>query len=156
MNLIRKLILTSILGSFIIWFGFSIDFYYDYNESSTAIWDEAEIWNIIQTDVVNNSDSALNKLLELFHLSQQDWYDSWTSKAIYYAKMIVNMLLSLVSLIALIMLIFAFYQMFFARHESGMTKAKQMLKGIWLAIWIMWLAWFIISFIFWIQSSSAA
>ena len=155
MNLIKKLILTSMLTIWIISFWFSIDFYYDYDETTTAIWDETEIWHIIQTDVIENNDSSLNKLMDLFHLSQQDWYDSGTSKAIYYIKMIVNMLLSFVSLIALVMLIYAFYMMFFSKHESGMTKAKQMLKGIAIALAIMWLSWFIVSFIFWIQASSA-
>lgn len=155
MNLIKKLILTSLLTIWIISFWFSIDFYYDYDDTSTAIGNETEIWNIIQTDTINNNDSALNQLLELFHLSQQERYDSGTSKAIYYIKMIINMLLSFVSLIALIMLIYAFYLMFFSKHESGMTKAKQMLKGIAIAITIMWLSWFIVSFIFWIQAGSA-
>ncbi len=155
MNLIKKLILTSMLTIWLISFWFSIDFYYDYDETTTAIWEETEIWHIIQTDVIENSDSSLNKLLELFHLSQQEWYDSGTSKAVYYIKMIVNMLLSFVSLIALVMLIYAFYMMFFSKHESGMTKAKQMLKGIGIALAIMWLSWFIVSFIFWIQASSA-
>lgn len=155
MNLIKRLILISLLTIWIISFWFSIDFYYDYNETSTDIWQEAEIWNIIQTDTINNNNSALNQLLELFHLSQQDRYNSWNSKAIYYIKMIVNMLLSFVSLIALIMLIYAFYLMLFSKHESGMTKAKQMLKGVAIAIAIMWLSWFIVSFFFWIQQWSS-
>lgn len=155
MKKIKKIIYSSIITSLLIGFWFAIDFPYDYNESTTPIWSETEIWQIIQTDVINENESSLNKLLELFNLSQQSRYWSGTSKAIYYAKMIVNMLLSLVSLIALAMLIFAFYLMFFSRHESGMTKAKQMLKGIGIALAIMWLSWFIVSFIFWIQSWSA-
>jgi len=147
-----SLIITSLLISF--WFAM-VDFPYEYNSSSTAIWDETEFWEIIKTDVVDQNDSALNKLLDLFNLSQQSRYQSGTSKAIHYAKMIVNMLLSLVSLIALVMLIYAFYLMFFSRHESGMTKAKQVLKGVAIALAIMWLSWFIVSFIFWIQSWSA-
>lgn len=157
MNLIKKLILTSIVAMTISSFWFSIDFYYDYEDSSTPIWDETKIGTIIKTDVINDNDSSLSKLLELFHLSDKSRYNNWwgKSKAIYYAKMIINMALSLVSLIALVMLIYAFYMMFFSKHESGMTKAKQMLKWIALAIVIMWLSWFIISFIFWIQQWSA-
>ncbi len=154
MNLIKKIILISLVMIWITSFWFSEDFYYDYDQTSTAIWDETEIGNIIQTDVINNTDSSLNRLLDLFNLSQQDWYGSWTSKAIYYAKMIINMLLSFVSLIALVMVIFAFYLMFFSTHESGITKAKQMLKWVAIAITIMWLSWFIVSFIFWVQTGS--
>jgi len=150
MNLIKKIILTSIFAIWITWFWFTVDFYYDI-DASTDVEEQTEIGGMIQQDVIDNDESALNRLLELFHLSDQDWYDSGTSKAVYYAKMIVNMLLSLVSLIALIMLIYAFYLILFSRHESWMTKAKQMLKGIWLAIAIMWLSWLIVSFMFWIQ-----
>jgi hypothetical protein len=159
MNLIKKILLISIVAIWITSFWFTADFYYDYDIASTDAWNETEIGNIIQTDVIDNDNSSLNKLLDLFNLSNQSRYgnsDGWeTSKAIYYAKMIVNMLLSLVSLIALVMLIFAFYMMFFSKQESGMTKAKQMLKWIALAITIMWLSWFIVSFIFWIQTWSS-
>lgn len=157
MNLFKKIILISLVSIWLSSFWIAQDFYYDYNTNSTAIWNETEIWNIIQTDVINNNESVLNQLLDLFQLSNKDRYQNgWgTSKAIYYAKMIVNLLLSFVSLIALVMLIFAFYLMFFSTQESGMTKAKQMLKWIAIAITIMWLSWFIISFIFWIQQDSS-
>lgn len=156
MNLLKKIILISLISIWITSFWFAQDFYYDYDTDSTDVWNETEIWNIIQTDVINNNESALNQLLDLFQLSNKSRYQNgWgTSKAIYYAKMIVNLLLSFVSLIALVMLIFAFYLMFFSTQESGMTKAKQMLKWIALAISIMWLSWFIVSFIFWIQKES--
>jgi len=155
MNIIKKIIFTTILTIWIaIWFQ-SIwsaqNFYYNYDEAS-SVWNETDIWKIIKTDTINQNDSALNKLLKLFKLSETDRYNSGTSKAIYYAKMIINLLLSLVSLIALIMLIYAFYLMFFSKQESGMTKAKQILKWVAIAITIMWLSRFIVSFIFWIQA----
>lgn len=155
MKLFKTLIL-SIISISIIWFWFSYDFYYDYSDNTTAIWNETEIWWIIKTDVIENNDSVLNRLLSLFNLSNQSRYDSGTSKAIYYAKMIVNMLLSFVSFIALIMLIYAFYMMFFSKEESWMTKAKQVIKWVAIAITIMWLSRFIVSMIFWIQSNSAS
>ena len=150
-----KIIILSTITSMIIWFWFWYDFYYDYDDNSTAIWNETEIWWIIKTDVIENNDSILNRLLSLFNLSNQSRYDSGTSKAIYYAKMIVNMLLSFVSFIALIMLIYAFYMMFFSKEESWMTKAKQVIKWVAIAITIMWLSRFIVTIIFWVQSNSA-
>jgi NADH:ubiquinone oxidoreductase subunit 6 (subunit J) len=54
------------------------------------------------------------------------------------------------------MLIYAFYMMFFSKEESGMTKAKQVLKWVAIALVVMWLSRFIVSMIFWIQSSSAS
>jgi len=154
MKLLRKLIFTFIITS-LIWFWFCINFYYDYNDTSTPIWEETEVGIIIQSDVINNNESVLNRLLSLFNLSQQSRYDSGTSKAIYYTKMIVNMMLSFVSFIALIMLIYAFYMMFFSKEESGMTKAKQVLKWVIIALIVMWLSRFVVSMIFWIQSNSA-
>ncbi len=155
MNLIKKLIFTSIIAIWITSFWFTIDFYYEYSWTPDDVETQTDIWKIINNDVVESDDSSLNRLLDLFQLSDKARYNSGTSKAIYYAKMIVNMLLSLVSLIALVMLIYAFYMMFFSKHESGMTKAKQMMKGIAIALAIMWLSWFIVSFIFWIQQWSA-
>lgn len=154
MTLIKKIILISLVMIWITSFWFSIDFYYESNWTQNDVEEQTNIWGIIQTDVINNTDSSLNRLLDLFNLSQQDRYDSWTSKAIYYTKMIINMLLSFVSLIALVMVIFAFYLMFFSTHESGITKAKQMLKWVAIAIAIMGLSWFIVSFIFWVQTGS--
>jgi hypothetical protein len=53
------------------------------------------------------------------------------------------------------MLIYAFYMMFFSKEESGMTKAKQVLKWVIIALIVMWLSRFVVSMIFWIQSNSA-
>jgi len=123
MKLLKTLIFSLIwLSTISFWFG--IEFYYDYTEN-TAQEDYVEIGKIIKDDGVTNQEWSLEKLLNLFDLSGQPRYDAGTSKAIYYAKMIVNMLLSFVSFIALIMLIYAFYMMFFSKEESWMTKAKQ-------------------------------
>jgi NADH:ubiquinone oxidoreductase subunit 6 (subunit J) len=53
------------------------------------------------------------------------------------------------------MVIYAFYMIFFLKDEAGITKAKQVLKWVAIAIIIMWLSRFIVSMIFWIQSNSA-
>ncbi len=154
MKTIKTLIFT-ILSTSIIWVWYCFNFYYDYDVNSTTQHNETNIGNIVETDVINNNNSVLNKLLDLFKLSNQQWYNSGTSKAIYYAKMTVNMLLWLVSFIALVMLIYAFYMIFFLKEDSWITKAKQIIKWVSLALIIMWLSRFIISFLFWIQSNSA-
>jgi NADH:ubiquinone oxidoreductase subunit 6 (subunit J) len=53
------------------------------------------------------------------------------------------------------MVIYAFYMIFFLKDETGITKAKQILKWVIIAITIMGLSWFIVSMIYWIQSNSA-
>ena len=147
------ILLTTILTT--IWFSINAnyDFPYDYRDSS-SLWDEYEtdIWQIMKEDNITQSDSVLNRLLSLFKLSDQGWYGTWTSKAIYYAKMIVNLLLSFVGFVALVMVIYAFYMIFFLKDETGITKAKQILKWVIIAITIMGLSWFIVSMIYWIQS----
>lgn len=154
MKKIKNIILSLLICS-IVWVSWAdYDFPYNYIDNSTSV-SETEIGKIIQTDVIDDSNSSLNRLLELFNLSDQWWYNSGTSKAIYYAKMIVNMLLSFVSLIALVMLIYAFYMIFFSKEDSGITKAKQMIKWVVIAIGIIWLSRFIVSMIFWVQSQSA-
>jgi len=150
-----RILITAIFTT--TWIGLAnYDFPYEYTDSS-SVWSEyqTEIWKIMKEDNVWQDNSLLNRLLSLFKLSNQWRYDSWTSKAIYYAKMIVNLMLSFVSFIALAMVIYAFYMIFFLKDESGITKAKQVLKWVAIAIIIMWLSWFIVSMIFWVQSNSA-
>lgn len=150
------ILLTTILTT--IWFSINAnyDFPYDYTDSSSlSDGYQTEIWQIMKEDNITPNDSVLNRLLSLFKLSNQGWYGTWTSKAIYYAKMIVNLLLSFVGFVALVMVIYAFYMIFFLKNETGITKAKQILKWVIISITIMGLSWFIVSMIYWIQSNSA-
>jgi 4-amino-4-deoxy-L-arabinose transferase-like glycosyltransferase len=64
------------------------------------------------------------------------------------------MALGLISLIALIMTIYTFYLMFFTENEAWIKKAKWNLIGIFIALAIIWLAWLIVSFIFWRYQSN--
>lgn len=154
------ILFTTTLITMWLYVGANYDFPYEYmtneNEISSSNY-ETEIWQIMKYDNVTQTNSVLNRLLKLFKLSSQDWYQEWwwTSKAVYYAKMIVNLMLSFVSFIALVMVIYAFYMIFFLKDEAGITKAKQVLKWVAIAIIIMWLSRFIVSMIFWIQSNSA-
>mgnify|MGYP006894302361 CR=1 FL=1 len=154
------ILFTTTLITMWLYVGANYDFPYEYmtneNEISSGNY-ETEIWQIMKYDNITQTNSVLNRLLDLFKLSNQSWYDYWwwTSKAVYYAKMIVNLMLSFVSFIALVMVIYAFYMIFFLKDEAGITKAKQVLKWVAIAIIIMWLSRFIVSMIFWIQSNSA-
>jgi hypothetical protein len=47
-------------------------------------------------------------------------------------------------------LIFAFYLMFFKEEEEGRTQAQKIIKWVLIAIAVMWISYFIVSFIFYI------
>ena len=127
------------------------NFWYNYNSG----WQNdasTDIWSMIKHEVVKDETESWNAfpaLLKLFQLSQQDWYiqpGEW--KAIYYIKWIVNMWLWLTAFISLIMVIFAFYMIFFMKDEAWVSKAKQILKWVALALVVMWLSRFIVSLFF--------
>ena len=104
-------------------------------------WDLVDRWE----------NSIIIRLLEVF------WLDSNTDndlKFIDYAKSIVNMALGLISIIALITSIYTFYMMFFTENEAWIKKAKWNMIGIFIALGIIWLAWIIVSFIFWRYKSN--
>jgi hypothetical protein len=56
--------------------------------------------------------------------------------------------LALVSFIALVLIIFAFYLIFFGKEEEAFKKAKKILTGVAIALAIMGLSRFIVSFFF--------
>lgn len=105
-----------------------------------------DLWNC--TSINEKDNTIIVRLLEVF------WLDNDTSKDkdlkfIDYAKAILNMALGLISFITLIMSIYTFYLMIFSENEAGIKKAKWNLVGIFIALCIIWLAWLIVSVIFW-------
>jgi cytochrome b561 len=64
------------------------------------------------------------------------------------------MALWLVAFIALVMTIYTFYMVMFSGSEDWIKKAKWNLVGIFIALGIIWLAWLIVSFIFWRYQSN--
>ena len=87
------------------------------------------------------------KLLEIFWLDTHAF--DWDHKFINYARSILNMALWLLSFVALIMVIYTFYMVFFSKDDEWIQNAKKNLIGIFTALAIIWLAWLIVSFIFW-------
>lgn len=105
-----------------------------------------DLWNC--TSVNEKEDTIIVRLLEVF------WLDNDTSKDkdlkfIDYAKAILNMALGLISFITLIMTIYTFYMVIFSENEAWIKKAKWNLVGIFIALCVIWLAWSIVSVIFW-------
>lgn len=156
----KKVFVKIVLFSFIWIFGFisfgifaGNDFPYEISDSTTE--GSTDFADIVYQDAIQDQEWSLPQLLEVFQLSNQDWYGTDNQKALNYIKWILNMALSLTSLIALILLIYVFYMMFFSEHEEGLKKAKAYLKWIAIALAILWLSWVIISYILYIQQSTA-
>lgn len=100
---------------------------------------------------IKGKNTIIVRLLEVFWLDNSMERDL---KFIDYAKAIMNLALWLVAFIALITSIYTFYMMFFTENEAWIKKAKENLVGIFIALAIIWLAWIIVSFIFWWYQSN--
>ena len=98
-----------------------------------------------------SSETIIRRLLWVFGLDTSKGKDL---KFIDYARAILNMTLGLLAFIALIMTIYTFYMILFSDNEAWIKKAKWNLVGIFIALGIIWLAWLIISFIFWWYQSN--
>ena len=118
------------------------------NPHDTECEEGTDLWNCTQ---VKKDNSIIIRLLNVFGLDDSADRDL---KFIDYARAIINMALWLVALIALIMSIYTFYLMFFTENEAWIKKAKWNLIGIFIALGIIWLAWLIVSFIFWWYQSN--
>lgn len=112
-----------------------------------------DLWNCVSVkeDKQRDDETIIRRLLWVFWLDTSKDKDL---KFIDYARAILNMALGLLAFIALIMTIYTFYMMFFTDDEAWTKKAKQSLIGIFIALGIIWLAWIIVSFIFWWYQSN--
>ncbi len=110
-----------------------------------------DLWNC--TSVKERNDTIIVRLLKVFGLNDSIEKEK-DLKFIDYARAILNMALGLLAFIALIMTIYTFYMMFFTENEAWAKKAKESLVGIFIALGIIWLAWLIVSFIFWWYQSN--
>ena len=129
------------------------DFYYDYE--ATSPWtDTTEIAKIIDNDAVEKQSSVLYKIRKMFWLTWWLYSKDDNNVAINYIKKLMNMALWFVSFIALVVTLYAFYLMFFSKQEEWMEKAKSILKWVAIAIAVMWLSYFIVSFIIYIYTSN--
>lgn len=116
-------------------------------EDTTDIW---ELVDIRETYIEEGKGrrTIIVRLLDIFWLEHGTEREN-DHKFLNYARAIINMALWLVALIALIMTIYTFYMMFFTENDAWIKKAKWNMIGIFIALGIIWLAWIIVSFIFW-------
>jgi len=154
----KKILFSLLLLIWLTWFFVKWeDFPYDVSTDGNVVKDfddeSLDIWAVVTQDAVNPDNSLLQRLLSVFKLKWSNWYNNdWDMKAFAYVKMIVNFMLALVSLIALILTIYGFYLMFFSGQDEWLKKAKKILTWVAIAMAIMWLSRFIISFLFWVYN----
>lgn len=117
------------------------------------VWQDAINWNQSTEDLGTvvgedntSSDSMVVKLLGIFGLDT--FITGSNTGATNYISYIVNIALGLGAFIALVIIIYWFYLMFFSDQEEWFAKAKEILKGASIALFIIWLSRFIISFLF--------
>lgn len=113
-----------------------------------------QIGEVFNDVAVDNPNGIVGRLLEAIWFPLPASYGDEPASA--YIRDVVNYFLWLVSFIAVIVLIYWFYGMFFAEQESGFNKAKQMVKGTAIALGILFLSWFIISYLFTIFTQVSA
>lgn len=155
---IKKMLMTTILlGAWFLMFSSSSTFatsdgslpFYDASQVPATMTDEERL--NLATDITTNDlttdDSAFAKIRDFFGLGTYT-AQGQTTPALVYLKTIVNRLLGLVSLISLIMVIAAFYMIFFSKQEESVGKAKKMLIGVVIALAVMWLSRYIVSYFY--------
>ena len=125
--------------------GVSLDdsFPYKGSPADSVSCDDTSLWDCVHVE----DNSIMKWLLETFWLEGGAF--EWEHKFLTYVRAILNLAISLISIIALIMTIYTFYLMFFTDNEAWIKKAKWNLVGIFIALAVIWLAWIIVSFIFW-------
>lgn len=105
-----------------------------------------DIGDMIKHDFVDNQEGVVMRLLRSFGLEQFTLESN--ASALEYAKYIINVALALVWFIALGVVLYGFVQIIFAKDDEGISKAKKIVSGAALAIAIIALSRFLVSFLF--------
>ena len=124
------------------------DWPYDAGTETTDGNEATNLGKVIKDDAVDPNDSAINKIQKSLQVDYQD-SKGVDQTATYFVKNILNWLMSIAGLVALMVLLYGFYQMFVAKdHKSGYEEAFKVVKGAAIALLVIALAWFIVSWFF--------
>lgn len=118
-------------------------FFYGDTTTSTPT---TTLHTIIQDELVEANDSVLNKILRVFNLDQFTTLSD--SSALEFIKYILNIALGLVSFIAVVVIIYGFVKIIFAKDDEGLTEARKTVQGAAIAIAIIAVSRFVVSFLF--------
>lgn len=118
------------------------------------LWDGKECYGAdcvdlgkeIKENAIDPEDSASELIQKELGVNYQN---ADNQRATFYIKQVINRFLAVIWLIALIVLIYWFYKMFFASDgEESFGEALKIVKWAALALFVIWLSWFIVSMIF--------
>lgn len=107
--------------------------------------------DIVKEQVVDPNDGILKKTLQMFNLDQ--YTNLSDASALEYIKFILNTALSLTSLVALVIIIYGFAQIIFAESDDAVSVARKTVQGSAIAIAIIAISWFLVTFLFSIYES---
>ncbi len=132
----------------LIWFFWSYSVLWNFDSSHPyADWQATTDTSEVASDNIWDSD-----LIDW--MMSAVWVDSYANEdgsALAYIQTVINYFLVIVWFVALIVVIYWFYWMLFSgEHEEWFNKAKKYVLNWWIAILVMWISWFIVSFIFYI------
>lgn len=102
--------------------------------------------DIIKAEVVDPNDWVLKRVLRMFDLDQ--YTNLSDASALEYIKFIINTALALTSLVALVIIIYGFGQIIFAKDDEGISTARQTVQWAAIAIAILALSRFLVTFLF--------
>lgn len=150
----------ALLSCFVCFFGLSPAFAQDFNRGDHTDWPydagtettdgnaATDLWTVIKDDAVKDNEGVLAKIQKAFQVDYQS-SKGVEQTATYFVKNIINWLLAIAGLVALVVLIYGFYQMFAAKdHKSGYEEAFKIVKGAAIALLVIGVAWFIVSWFF--------
>lgn len=108
--------------------------------------DSVDLWQIIKDDAIDPEDSASELIQKDLWVAYQD---AENQRATFYIKQVINRFLAIIWLIALIVLVYWFYKIFFASDgEESFGEALKIVKWAAIALFVIWLSWFIVSMLF--------
>lgn len=107
--------------------------------------DEAtDYGKIFEEDAVSPSNSVVERIQKLLKVDY-----AWDQRATFFIKNAFNWFLAIIGMVALIVLIYAFYQMFTAEgNDEKFKEARKFVIWATIALFVIWLSWFIVSFLF--------
>ena len=126
-------------------------FYYQwFDESDPTIVSR----DIVYSQVVEPNDGILKKTLRVFWLDQ--YISLSNASALEYVKTVLNIALSLTALVAFIIIIYGFAKILFAEDDKAITDARKTVQWAAIAIAIIAVSWFLVTFLFSIYESVRA
>ncbi len=100
----------------------------------------------LKNDIVTANDGFVKRILRVFNLEQFTSFSN--TPALEFVTYIINIALGLVTFIAVIIIIYGFIQIFFAKDDEGLSKAKKIVQNAAIAIAIIAVSRFIVTFLF--------